>query len=351
MYNLEKELKVKGMYAQEGLWYGVPYAPVEKLSQPITPKENLKRYYKGENYKWIPDPARDQIDITPDCNLDVLASGYEGGYDAFKVKWIPIEDNKELPAFVEPGFKLLEDIADWKTLEWPQPDNWDWAECSKKYNEIYKDDDRMRRGIILSGYFERLISIMTFEEAAVALASDIESVNEFFDKITILNINIMDHYIDDFKCEAIMLHDDWSAQRSPFFSPKVAMEVFAPQLKKLVEHAHSKGVIFTLHSCGNGVSLVPAMIEAGVDGWQAQSTAIDIQKAIEACDGKLVLETYPDLKAGIHGKELEDEIKRVLEKYCVNKRCLIELYDFEEERLFETRKAVYKVSRMLAEKE
>lgn len=121
--NLCGEMQSRGMYASEGLWYGAPYMPVERLSQPVTPRENLLRYYRGEKYYWMPDIVSDQVDITPSCNPDVDASDFEGGYDAFGVKWIPVEGGM-LPAFVEPGFILLEDIADWKSLKWPEPDDW-----------------------------------------------------------------------------------------------------------------------------------------------------------------------------------------------------------------------------------
>ena len=66
--NLCGEMQSRGMYASEGLWYGAPYMPVERLSQPVTPRENLLRYYRGEKYYWMPDIVSDQVDITPSCN-------------------------------------------------------------------------------------------------------------------------------------------------------------------------------------------------------------------------------------------------------------------------------------------
>ncbi len=212
---LQKEMESRGMYPVEGLWYGAPYTPVERLTPPVTPRKNLLRFYRGEKVSWIPDIVSDQIDITPECNPDVKAQGYEGGCDAFGVKWIPV-GNAELPAFVDPGFILLADIADWESLKWPVPDAWGWAEEAERYNRTYEGDDRLRRGVILSGYFERLISVMGFEGAAMALLTDPESVAGFFERLTELNSRILDHYVDDLKCESIMIHDDWAAQRAPF---------------------------------------------------------------------------------------------------------------------------------------
>ncbi len=344
---LQKELEGRGMYPAEGLWYGAPYAPVERLTTPITPRENLLRYYRGEDYLWIPDILSDQIDITPECNPDVKAQGFEGGYDAFGVKWIPVE-NADLPAFVEPGFILLEDIADWKTLKWPEPDEWNWAEDAERYNKTYERDDRLRRGIVYSGYFERLISIMGFEGAAMALLTDPESVTEFFDGLTELNKKIMDHYIQDFGCESIMLHDDWSAQRSPFFSLDTARELLVPHMKKVADYAHEKGVLFTLHSCGNGQALIPAIKETGVDAWQVQIDALDGPAVYEEAGDDFMIESYPLVPDGIRGEELERFIRSTLEAYTVRHKGLVEFYDMDPDRLAECRRTVYKVSRELA---
>lgn len=345
--NLEKELTTTGIYKSEGLWYGSPRGETEKLDHPISPKENLKRYYRGEDYEWIPDLNSDQYDITPDCNPDCVASGYAGGYDTFGVKWIPVENNEMLPAFVEPGFVLLDNIADWKKLEWPDVDSWNWAECAEKYNQTLEGDDRMRRGVLMSGYFERLISMMTFEEAAVSLLADPEAVGGFFDKLTDMNIKIADHYIDDFGCGAIMIHDDWAAQKSPFFSLDMAMELIVPHLKRLVDHVHARGAFFTLHSCGNGVALVPAMKAAGVDAWQANDTAIDIEGAIKACGDDLILEIYPEVP-DLHGEALKKHVFDTVTKYCSNDKCFIEFSDYTDfERPKETRKYFYEIGRKL----
>ena len=344
----EKELTVQGMYPEEGTWYGGPYMPVQQLSPPASPAENLINYYQKKPVQWIPDILGDCFDITPDCIPDVVACGFAGGYDTFGVKWIPDTSCPDLPSFVEPGFTVLEEIENWKDLPWPDADSWDWKGCAAKYNETLKGDNRLRRGILLSGYFERLISIMGFEGAAMAMIEDPDSVGEFFDALTDLNIKITDHYIDDFGCKAIMIHDDWSAQRSPFFSPDCCMEVIVPCLKRLADHCHERGIFITLHSCGNGLSLIPCMKAAGVDAWQAQDTALDLDAAYAAIDDAFVFETYPSVPEGIRGAELEAYVRGMLERCNKCGRSILEFYDFEPDRGFETRKLAYKIGRELA---
>ena len=343
--NIEEELQGRGMYKQAGTWYGVPYTPIERLTPPISPADNLLAYYFGGRYEWIPDMSSDQIDLTPFCNRDAEAQGYDGGYDAFGVKWVPSSSTKELPAFVEEGLVTLEDVADWQDLEWPDVDSWEWSRDADIYNETYEDDDRLRRGIIYSGYFERLISLMGFEGAAVSLLEDPESVSDLFKKLTELNIQILDHYMDDFGCRSIMMHDDWSAKRSPFFSLEVASELLAPNLKDLVDYAHSRGAAFTLHSCGNGVALVPAMKMAGPEAWQMQEDCIDMDAAYEACGDDIIIEQYPVVPDGLQGDELEAYIRGMMERFCVKHKGFIEFADYDPERWPTTRRLVYKIGR------
>lgn len=345
--DIEKETAVKGMYGNIGTWYGYPYSPVERLCPPIAPAENLRRYMAGERYEWIPDLTSDQVDLTPECIPDVVACGFAGGLDAFGVKWIPDEAAPDLPSFVEPGFTVLDEIAKWRDLEFPDVDSWDWETCGKEYREFYADDDRLLRGIILSGFFERLISIMGFQNAALSLITEPDEVAAFFDALADVNCRIVDHYVDDFGCGAIMLHDDWSAQRSPFFSPDVATELLVPAMGKVVEHAHARGAIFTHHSCGNGVALIPAIMASGADGWQAQVDAFDLEAACEAIGDSFALEIYPPVPDEVTPDTLDAYLGQML-SHADGHRFLCEFGDFDPERAPKTRIANYRISRIKA---
>ncbi len=342
-----EELKVRGIYQEEGLCYGDPFPPVEKLTPPITPRENMRRFFEKEALEWLPDTSSDMIDLTPICNPDVDASDYEGGIDAFGVRWVADMSCPMLPAMAEPGVQMLDEIENWESLKFPDIETWDWKYCGKRYQEAYKDNDRMIRGIILNGFFERLISLMTFEEAAVSLITDSESVADFFNGLADMNIKIADHYIDDLGANVIMVHDDWSAQKSPFFSLDTAMDLLVPPLKKLVDHVHARGCYFILHSCGNGSALVPAMKAAGIDAWQAQENAIDFNKVISEVDGDFAIEMYLIVPDEIRGSALYEYLEDVFTKYCVGKRCCLRVFDMDSERLPETRKMAYELGRKL----
>jgi hypothetical protein len=125
---------------------------------------------------------------------------------------------------------------------------------------------------IFTGLFERLISFIDFEGAAVALIDEDEqpAVHRLFDRLADFYIDLIKHFKKYYNVEIITFHDDWGSQRSPFFSTDTWEEMILPYLKRIIDAAHSIGVIFELHSCGMIEPIVPLFIAAGVDTWRGQ---------------------------------------------------------------------------------
>ena len=345
--DLDAECRVTGDYPFLDDWYGYPYAPTQKLNPPSGVKANYLAYLQGQDYEWVPDAHTDKVEITPPCVPDIIACGFGGGLDSFGVRWAPDVSNPELPAFVETGLITLDDITKWRDLTFPDVDSWDWKGQGERYRAFYQNDDRSMRGVIMIGFFERMISLMGFQGAALSLAIEPEESAAFLDAIADVNIRMVDHYIDDFGCDSILFHDDWSAQRGPFFSLDTAMDILVPAVRKLTDHIHERGAIAMMHSCGNAVDLIPAIKAGGADLWQAQPDANDLEKATEACGDGLIIETYPIVPDGLQGDELDAYIASFLD-YTTRHRFCCEHVDMDEERCFDTRIRYYRQARAMA---
>ena len=115
----------------------------------------------------------------------------------------------------------------------------------------------------------------------------------------------------------------------------------------MVDYAHSRNVIFVLHSCGNGEALIPAMLETGADGWQAQASALDLDRCYEACGDEMIFETYPTIPA-VKGEELEAALREIFLKFCGKYRGLPNFFEYDPSNMVELRRAAYKVGRELA---
>lgn len=269
----EEELKEVGRYYVAGRTDGGKV----KLNTPISPLENMMAFLNNETPCWMPDG--DIITVTPEIIPDNVARAFvqeenpadkKGGPDMFGVEWI--YDPRAGGSMVRPGTPLLSDVNDWKeVIRFPDVDSWDW-EGSAKRNESYVAGNDPIWTVQFSGLFERLISFMDFEYAAMALIDEDQedAVKALFQALTDTYIKILDHCIDAYHINGYLFHDDWGSQRSPFFSKNTWLEMIAPYVKQLVDHCHARNVIFELHSCGCTETMIDVISSIGIDMWRPQ---------------------------------------------------------------------------------
>ncbi len=343
----KEELKITGYYPTVTEDVGFMPGATAKLNTPITPRENWIRFFKNDDPLWVPDGTYDLNYNQPPIVPDIVAQSHSGGYDSFGVKWIPDHNCPELPAFVEPGFIKLKDIADWRELEWPDVNNWDWRWAEEKYSIV--DPDRFNTYFMQAGMFERMINTMGFENAAVAFLEDPDNVHDFLDQIVEYDLSIIEHVKKHLKTDLLIFSDDWGAQKSPFFSKAIVEEFLAPRVEKLVKRTHELGMYFMHHCCGNVVDFIPYMIDEGVDSWQFNYGAVKpyLTKAIETY-GKQIkfdgyfnfLEVFPqDEKIFCEGSQ------KIYDDYGKSGCCSITVYDYHYDWDFDSRSYLYEVAR------
>jgi len=248
-----------------------------RFQYPVSPREGALASIRDRKPLWILTGAEIQ-DFTPSVIPDNIAramvSEYQrcetrGGKDMFGVEWefIPVAGG----SMVKPGHPLLEDANDWeKVIQFPDIDSWDWAGSAEK-NKDYFDPERFHRMTLLNGcWFERLISFMDFEGAAMALLDEEQedALKALLHKTTDLYIHLIDKVLEYFPIDGFMLHDDWGSQMAPFFSEDAARTFFLPEMKRIVDHVHSVGKIIELHSCGHNEARCGVFVDAGFDGWR-----------------------------------------------------------------------------------
>ncbi len=301
-YDPEKESKVIGTIT----CIPSPMAPegkMPKYDRPATYRENFLAMLKGEAPQWIPFFMNDVQMFNPRIFPDNIARAMvadagpmegiqKGGLDMFGVDWefIPLVGG----SMVKPGNPKCPDICEWeKYITFPDLDAWDW-EGASKLNAPYLSDDRLNDLTIFSGLFERLISFVDFEAAALALLDEEQqdAVHSLFDKLATFYDDYIGRIKKYFNVDIIQFHDDWGSQRAPFFSLATCREMLVPYLKRIVDSCHKNGMFFHLHSCGKNEMLVPAMIEAGVDLWIPQPMN-DIASIIKNYNDKIVVAVNP----------------------------------------------------------
>jgi len=243
----------------------------------LTPRENFIRFFNNQPTEWIPTSA-DQLSFNPEIIPDNVAramvsqqtryTGPVGGNDFFGVEWVFIPT---VGGSMEKA-PLLDSIDEWEDkVVFTDLSKLDWEGCARANSEYLKTD-KMIRSTIFTGFFERLISFIGFEDAAVALVDEDqqEYVLRLFDKLADFYIEEIKYMHRYFGTEIVELHDDWGAQKAPFFSVDTHLECIIPYIRKVVEAAHAEGIFMEMHSCGIIMPLIPGLISTGIDTWRGQ---------------------------------------------------------------------------------
>ena len=320
----EKEMTVLGTYPARG-----SNPKMLKLNTPVTPRENMLALYRKETPLWIPqffEVKPFAPNVLPENKVRGMVMeelkmdpSEFGGKDMFGVEWV--YEALVGGSMVRPGTPKVEYLDEWKEkVEFPDPDSWDWAESADRNREfiekMYGGQVAMRM-TIYSGFFERLISWMDFENAAVALIDDDdkEYVHEVLDYMADLYIKMIGHIKESFPIDILQLHDDWGTQKDAFFSLDVVREMIVPHMKRVVDYCHEQGIFFDLHSCGMNKKLVPAMIEAGIDSWQPQMIN-DTWDICRTYGDKIIINVIPEnTPKGLSDEEYDHMAKEWVDEH------------------------------------
>ena len=334
----ESEMETAGVsevYARLGA-----HIPVYRY--PISMKEAWRRACLDKKPVWLNTGAEAFSffpDVIPDnrcrgfCNEEgvSLTDSEKGGRDMFGVKWtyIPVAGGSmEDPS--EPH--LLQDANEWEEkLIWPDIDSWDFEGCGRRNKKLLENGLFNYIPFMNGCFFERLISFMGFENAAVALIDpdQKEAVKRLFERTSDLFCRIVDKCCDAFDVDGFLVHDDWGGQSGPFFSFQTGREMIVPYMRKLTDHIHSKGRVAELHSCGKNEVQTENFIAAGWDVWMPMADINDTRKLFEKYGDKIVIGIVPDM----YDREAPSEIQKMaarkaVEQFCPKqgKACVINKY-------------------------
>ena len=356
----EEELQAAGEHIHPTFIFGGP--PV-KYNTPITVRENVNACLRRDgSAMWIPSCFGDFLSVESRVNKDHIARAEvmdlgplysdeeKGGPDLFGIEWVyvPVVGG----SMVKPGSPALENANDWpKVIQFPDVEAMDWEACAK-LNAPLNDTERAYHITFQNGLFERLISFMDFEGAAMAIIDDEQkdAVHALFSRLCDMYEAMIGKYMEGLTIDGVMFHDDWGSQRAPFFSLATCREMLVPYLKRLADFCHSKGLWFEQHSCGKNELLVPAMVEARVDLWFGQPmNDMDLLRA-EYGD-KIMFGVYPpETTPETSDEEIDRLAKEFADKYAPDMGTRpVAMIDFVCDERF--KKAVYKYSRMILAEE
>ena len=243
--------------------------------------------------------------------------------DGFGIKW-------EYPstgggaAIPDVNYTVMDDITEWREkVHIPDPSKYDWKADYEMECRMIGEPDRENEIVDFgfgNGVFERLAALMGFEDALVAIASEPEEVNAFFEALTDYKVAALDYIIDAYHPDTITYFDDVATQLNLFMSPQVYRDLIKSHHKRFAQECLKRNVLPIFHCCGHAEVIVEDMIDCGWVAWTSVQISNDIETLIQKYGDKIgFIGGYdtngPAASIDASHDTVVNEVKRCLDTY------------------------------------
>ena len=138
----------------------------------------------------------------------------------------------------------------------------------RSYREVRakcaRDQRFMTCGVV--GAFDRMSPMCGHEHLLMGMALDPEWVHAMADLYAVTTIRLLEILFErEGLPDGLWVWDDLGFKNRPFMSPAMYRALIYPAHKKLFAFAHSRNLPVVLHCDGYVESLIPALLEAGID--------------------------------------------------------------------------------------
>lgn len=190
--------------------------------------------------------------------------------------------------------RVVSDITAWRDVVKPPLGCWDDAslwEPLVAQAEAVDTNEVFRTAYVLPGIFERLHHLCEITETMIDLYEEPEAVKDLLEVITEAELEQAAAICKYLKPEALFHHDDWGSDASTLMAPDMFEEFLLEPYKKVYGYYKDHGVqLIVHHSDSYGATLVPYMIEMGIDIWQgAMLESNEIPKLVDQYGGQITI--------------------------------------------------------------
>lgn len=189
-----------------------------------------------------------------------------------------------------PDKVVIKDITHWQDYVKAPNVKWsdaDWEPFIKQAEEVDRNEHFVA-SFVAPGLFEQCHHLGEIQATLVNFYEEPEAMHELIEYLIEFELKLAEEICSHVKPNALFHHDDWGSQISTFISPDMFEEFFLPGYKQIYGYYKDHGVeIVVHHSDSYAATLVPHMIEAGVDIWQGVMTTNNIPELIRKYGGKI----------------------------------------------------------------
>ena len=141
---------------------------------------------------------------------------------------------------------------------------------------------------VFPGIFEQCHYLTEIQNCLMAFYEYPDEMQVIIDEINYFEMELAEEICKYIKPDALFHHDDWGSQISTFLSPAMFREFIKPAYEKVYGYYKAHGVeLIVHHSDSYAATLVPDMIDMGIDIWQGVMNSNNIPELIKQYGGKI----------------------------------------------------------------
>jgi uroporphyrinogen decarboxylase len=223
----------------------------------VTDKENILRTIRRDGPAWVPHRYGGALTL---LRANTIPRALQGGLDDWGVRWIGTNSDEGSYPDGKPVLGIDE-------VESFQPPRTDWTavtEDMRRQVAAKASEDTLLVAYNEMVLYERAQLLLGTSEFLMAVALAPERLEVLLDKIADYGLQ-QTHALMDAGVAGIRFTDDWGTQASLFMSPASWRRLIKPRLKRLYDAVKRRGGLVFQHSCGRIDSIVPDLIEIGLD--------------------------------------------------------------------------------------
>jgi len=289
----------------------------------LTPKQNMLETIKGGNpdrfvnqFEAIaflfhpfmmssPSAARGQENVVNAWGVtNSWPENVPGGFPVHTPEKIVVKDIEHWSDYVKaPSLKFTDE---------------DWAVFKAQYDAI-DSNLAYKATFVAPGLFEQTHHLCGMAQALEYYALNEDEMKDLIKLLTDWELELAEGICTNLKPDAIFHHDDWGSEKSTFLSPTMFQDYFVEPYKQIYKYYHDHGVELIFHHADSyAATLVPDMIEMGIDVWQGCMESNDVPALVEKYGDKIAFMGGIDNKSMDFSGWTREDCAKAARKICTS---------------------------------
>jgi len=185
---------------------------------------------------------------------------------------------------------VIKDIENWRdyvkapSLKYPQEE---WDVFKEQYDAIDREKS-YAAAFVAPGLFEQTHHLSEIANALTYYITNPAEMHDLIKYLTEFELELAEGICTYLKPDALFHHDDWGSELSTFLNPDMFADFFVEPYKEIYGYYHDHGVEMVVHhSDSYAATLVPSMIEMGIDVWQGCMESNEVFKLLDKYRGQI----------------------------------------------------------------